>query len=93
MLTAEEARKLMPKTLKEKVNDILEAVAEAARNGKSCLRTGWDYKNDEELWSNGGYSRTDEWCEAQKILEELGYKVTFYYRDAQFVDMYTWIQW
>lgn len=93
MLTAEQARKIAGRTVQEKVESLLKAVEEAAKAKKRKLRTGWDYEEDIDLWVNGGYSRTKEWEQAAKILEGLGYKVSFYYKESQFVDMYTLIEW
>jgi hypothetical protein len=92
-LTAEEARKLSGKTLDEKVDGLLAAIAEAAKQHKRQLRTGWDYGADEELWIQHGYSKTEDWKTARKILVDLGYTVEFYYEESQFVDMYTLIKW
>ena len=91
--TAEEARKLSGKTLDEKVDGLLAAIAEAAKQHKRQLRTGWDYGADEELWIRGGYNKTEDWMAARKILVDLGYTVEFYYEESQFVDMYTLIKW
>ena len=95
MITAKEARTLIDPDfeLKEKIEKIGEAIERAARDGKTRLVTGYQYKKDPDLWIQGGYSRTKEWEKAKKILEELGYKVTFVYKELQFVDMYTVIEW
>lgn len=93
MLTAEQARQIAGKTVQEKVESLLKAIEEAAKSKKRSLRTGWDYKEDNDLWINGGYSRTKDWEEAAQILEGLGYTVIFYYKESQFVDMYTLIEW
>lgn len=92
-LTAAEAKKLAGKTVTEKVDDVLVAIKEAAKDHKRELRTSWEYKEDEDLWVHDGYRSTPEWTEAKKQLEELGYTVEFYYRETQFVDMYTVIKW
>lgn len=93
-LTAKQAKELAGETTAEKVDKLLIAVEESAKAKKRKLRTGWDYESDKDLWVNGGYSKTKEWEEAKKILEDLGYKVTFYYKEGQqFVDMYTLIEW
>jgi hypothetical protein len=91
--TASEAKELAGKTVTEKVDDILTVIKERATNKERFLRTGYQYTNDEDLWIQGGYSETKEWKEAKKQLEELGFKVTFYYKELQFVDMYTLIEW
>lgn len=92
--TAEEARKLAGKTVEEKVDSLLVAIKDAATNKKRKLRTSWEYEEDNDLWVNGGYNKTKEWIEACKILEALGYKVSFYYNEGSIaVDMYTLISW
>lgn len=92
-LTAQQAKELAGETVEEKVDKLLIAVEKAAKAKKRKLRTGWDYQPDKDLWIDGGYSTTKEWKEAKKILEDLGYEVTFYYNECQFVDMYTLIEW
>ena len=93
MIRAEEARKIAGLTLQEKIDAVGVAIENAAKNGKRELRTGWDYTEDRDLWIEGGYSQTDEWNKAYIILTDLGYKVSFYYKELQFVDMYTLIEW
>jgi len=92
-LTAKEARELAGPTLDEKIDSLLAAIGTAAANEKRQLRTGWEYKEHPELWINGGYSRTSEYRRAEEILKKLGYDVSFYYNEGQFVDMYTIIKW
>lgn len=92
--TAAEARELAGTTVEERVKLLLVRIKELATEKKHQCRTGHDYNVDEELWINGGYSRTIEWTEARKILESLGFKVTFYYQEMSIaVDMYTLIEW
>jgi len=93
MKTAAELRALLPKTLEQKVEQVLEVCEGFAKVGKTELRTGWDYTYDQDLWIQGGYSRTEEWKLAEQLLRSMGYTVTFYYNEAQFVDMYTKISW
>lgn len=93
MMTAAEARRLAGQTVQEKVNDLLLAVEELAKQKHRVLKTGWDYTKDADLWVHGGYNNSKEWVEAKKILEGLGYKVNFFYKESQFVDMYTLIEW
>lgn len=91
MITAQEARELAGPTFEEKVADQLEFACEqiktAAENKKrqTILHS--------EFWTSGGYSRTDEYKAAVKQLEELGYKVVFFYEEGQFVNMYTIVEW
>lgn len=93
MFTAEQARKLACVTVEEKVGQICKAIESSAKLKHRCLRTGYDYKEDRDLWIIGGYDKTEEWLKAKQILESLGYKVSFYYKEAQYVDMYTLIRW
>lgn len=92
-LTASEARRIAGRSLDEKIDAILEAIRRAANEKKRVLATGWDHKEDEDLWIQGGYGRTDDWKTAVEILEDLGYKVTFFYEECQFVNMYTKVEW
>lgn len=93
MISAKEAREIAGPTLDEKIEEIGERIEELAKEKKRVLRCSWDYTKHPELWVNGGYAGTKEWNEAKAKLEELGYKVTFYYSEGQFVDMYTKIEW
>lgn len=82
------------KTIDEKIDALLLAIEIEAKNKHRTLRTGWDYKEDSDLWVNSGYSRTKDWEYARKVLTELGYEVSFYYSEGSFaVDMYTLIKW
>jgi hypothetical protein len=93
ILTAEEARKLSASPLEEKIESLSKTIERLAKEGKRSCRTGYDHKEDEELWIYGGYDTSNDWKTAKEILEINGYKVTFYYRELSFVDMYTLIEW
>lgn len=94
MLTAEEARNIAGPTVEEMVECLLESVKKNAELKKRSLKTGWEHQDHRDFWQNEGYSRTKKWEEARKILEKLGYKVSFYYNDSsQFADIYTLIEW
>ena len=94
LLTAEEARKLAGPSLEEKVESLIETIKTLAKQKKRSCRTGYDHKEDEDMWIYGGYDGTEEWQNAKKILKGLGYKVTFYYKvHSVAVDMYTLIEW
>ena len=94
LFTAREARELAGLTVEEKVDKIFPFIKDAANDKKRELKTGWDYKDNSELWIDGGYSKTPEWLRAKSILEKLGCKVEFCYDDSsQFVNMYTKIEW
>ena len=60
---------------------------EAAEKGKRGIMLRDDF------WGNGGYSSTKEWQQAVMILEGDGYKVGFFYKESQFVDMGTQVEW
>lgn len=96
-LTAKQAKEISGPTLEEEVGDkvdaLLVAIEGAAKQKRRSLKTGWEYKENEDLWIRGGYSGSKDWNLAKKMLEELGYKVSFYYQENQFVDMYTLIEW
>lgn len=93
MLTALEARQLAGPTLEEKIEALLEAIRVAATAKKRSIKTGWQHKQDDDLWIDGGYNNSPDWKTAKKVLEDLGYKVTFIYNANQFVDMYTLVEW
>lgn len=93
MFTAQQARELAGKSVREKVESLLEAVKEIAKMKGRCLTTNIMYQHDRDLWVYGGHKGTKEWNEARKILEGLGYQVEFYYGEAKCADMYTKIKW
>ena len=88
MFTAAEARKLAGPTPQEYVEEVLKTIKEKAKNKERR------YCVHEDFWVNEAYGRTKDYKEATRILEGLGYKVSFYYDEGrQFVDMYTVIEW
>ena len=94
MITAQEARILAGPSLHEKDELLCETIKALAIEKKRSCRTGYDHKHHDELWISGGYSRTKDWYEAKKTLEQLGFKVSFYYSAGSIaVDMYTLIEW
>jgi hypothetical protein len=93
MITADKARDLSGRTLQEKIDELGISIENAAKKTHRYLRTGWEHKSDKSLWIDGGYKKTEEWKKAKKMLEDLGFNVSFYYNEAQFVDMYTLIEW
>lgn len=86
-LTAAEARKLAGPTVTERVDEVLELVR------KTAGAKGRTLSLHDDFWVHEGYSQSDKWKEAVKQLEDLGYKVTFFYEERQFVDMYTIVEW
>lgn len=94
LFTASDARKLAGPTVMERTEMLLDRIKELAKEKKRECKTGYDYTYDVDLWIQGGYSKTEDWKQAKKILEELGFKVSFYYSEGSIaVDMYTSIEW
>lgn len=93
MITAQTARQLAGPTVEEKVEALGRRIHELAKEGRRQLRCGYDYDQDQELWINGGYTKTEQWLSAVNILKNHGFEVEFYYNEGQFVDMYTRITW
>lgn len=87
MITATEARGLAGPTVQERVDMLEPIIKKAAENKQRSI------KLHDPFWVHDGYSGTKEYKEACKILENLGYKVKFYYMELQFVDMYTIVEW
>ena len=85
-ITAQEARALAGPTVQERVDEVYPKIREAAEKGKR-------YVNLHDWWANAGYSKTNEYKQACMILEGDGYKVSFFYEERQFVDMYTVVEW
>ena len=94
LITAAEARKMAGPSLDEKIESLCETIKSLAKNKKRSCRTGYDHKEDDDLWIYGGYNKSDEWIQAKEKLEKLGFKVSFYYQVHSIaVDMYTLIEW
>lgn len=94
MITAKEAKSLAGPNLQDKIDSLGESIRKRAQEGHRSLRCGYDHSADSDLWIHGGYGDTDEWNRAQEALENLGYNVEFFYKNASFaVDMYTLIKW
>lgn len=91
MITAEEARRLAGPTLQERVEAISDGIKKAAEEKRR--RYVPPVTLDPDLWVTGGYKQTQDWLNAKKRLESLGYKVSFFYEERQFVNMYTVIEW
>jgi hypothetical protein len=87
-MTAQEARKLAGvNEAQENVELALKQIEVAAKDKKREVYLHSDF------WVNGGYSRTPEYADATKMLEDLGYIVKFFYEERQFVNMYTVVRW
>ena len=85
--TAAEARALAGPSIDDHVQEALDSVRAAAIDKKHSTALHSDF------WTRGGYSRTEDWKAACKKLEELGFKVSFFYQELQFVHMYTVVEW
>jgi hypothetical protein len=94
MITATEARRFSGETVEEKVEKLSSTIEKLAKENKRCLVIGLDYKDDEDLWIIGGYIESDQWKKAKQILENCGYKVSFYCNKCgQLFAMYTFVEW
>ena len=85
-ITAQEARELAGPTVEERVAAVYPLIREAAENGQRSIAL-------HDWWAHEGYSRTVEYKLACEILEGDGYKVSFFYEERQFVNMYTLVEW
>lgn len=88
-LTAAQARELAGPTVSERVDEVLKQIKEVASPPTRARRLNLM----EPFWANGGYGNEKNWTEAKKQLEDLGYKVTFFYEERQFVNMFTVVEW
>jgi hypothetical protein len=97
-LTAEEAKKFVEQTAEQdkkfakiaaeaEIAAIESLIEIAARGKKRQVRLLSNF------WINEGYSQTEKYKAARKILEENGYTVEFFYEERQFVNMYTVVRW
>ena len=86
-ITAQQARQLAGPTVQELVDAVYPKIEEAAKNKKRSIRL------NDEFWVYGGYNSTFKWKEAVEHLKKDGYKVSFFYEEKQFVDMYTIVEW
>lgn len=92
-LTAAEAREIAGPTVTERVDAAIDMIRAAAEKKQRKVSLHDDF------WVNGGYGsdRTTtlakQYDEAVKQLKELGFKVSFFYEERQFVNMYTVVEW
>jgi len=87
MISAAEARELAGPTAQEQVDAIEPLIREAAENKKRSVRLHGKF------WAHEGYEKTAKYKEASEILKDLDYKVSFFYEELQFVNMYTIVEW
>lgn len=87
MITAAEARALAGVDIDTLVSEASEQIKEAAKGGHRLLilRDGF--------WGNEAYQPTRQWRRVAGKLEGLGFKVTTFFRDGQFADVGTKIEW
>jgi len=85
-ITAQEARKLAGPTVQERVDDVYPLIRSAAEKKKRSITL-------HDWWADQGYGGTEEYKQACKLLEADGFKVSFFYEERQFVNMYTVVEW
>lgn len=76
-LTAPEARRIALSNLPEQIDRIVAAIAKKAAEHKFCLSTGFDYKEDLDLWTSQTMLTSRKQDEAIATLRELDYEVRF----------------
>jgi hypothetical protein len=88
MITAQEARTLAGPTVQERVDELEPLIKQAALEKKRHINL------HDTFWVHEGYSSTKEYQQAVMLLEGMGYKVSFYYKEHSIaVDMYTVVEW
>lgn len=85
--TAADARVLAGPSVEDHVDDALVLIKSAAEKKQRTTSL------TSSFWVNDGYGRTEKYKKACKQLEELGFKVDFFYQENQFVTMYTVVEW
>lgn len=86
-MTAAQARELAGPTIDERVDAALVDIRAAAEKNQREIALHGDF------WVHGGYNSKPDYKAACAILEKLGYTVTFFYEERQFVNMYTVVKW
>ncbi len=84
---AAEARKIAGPTIEERVEEALGVIEATAKEKRRQCHLHSDF------WVNEGYSRTDDWNAAAKLLRDRGFTVEFFYEERQFVNMFTLVKW
>jgi hypothetical protein len=96
MLTAKQALDKKQITDDEKAQKAVERLLEAIELRAplaTSIFTGRHYKEDGDIWVQGGYMPTATHAKACQLLRDLGYTVYFHYVELQLVDMFTIISW
>lgn len=86
--SANEIRKLCPKTPHEHVADTMEAIEVAARKGEKSI-----ILRSPSIWSDEAYQDSHNWRQACTIFREFGFNVKMHYVESQFVDIGTLVSW
>lgn len=87
-ITAGEARQISGTSSAEYVEAVYPLIRAAAAEHKRQVNL------HSEFWVREGYSGTQKYKDACKILEQDGYVVRFFYEDCiQFTNMYTVVKW
>jgi hypothetical protein len=88
MISADEAKKLAGPTPQDRVDMLEIKIKKAALEHKHSIDL------HDEFWTREGYKNSTEYKQAKMILEGLGYKVDFYYKEHSIaVDYYTIVSW
>lgn len=88
MISAIEARALAGPTPEQRVHELEPFIKKAALEQKRHINL------HDSFWVNEAYSSSTDYKKAKLILEGLGYKVDFYYKEHSIaVDMYTVVSW
>lgn len=88
--SAEDVRRLMPKTPKAVVEDITEMCAKHAKKGKTSMKVRFYGFGDSKVYAG---ELTDNQKEVMKELRELGYKTRIGSTVKQFVDVWLEVSW
>jgi hypothetical protein len=88
MISADEAKKLAGPTPQDRVDMLEIQIKKAALEHKHSI----DLHG--EFWAREGYQGSEEYKQVKTLLQNLGYKVDFYYKEHSIaVDYYTIVSW
>jgi len=90
MITAQQARELAGPTAKDYLKFIDEKIRQAATDKKHEV---FIRENPYASWLYKESDLSDEPRKAVQELRKLGFTVSLYYQENQFVDIALWIQW
>lgn len=86
-ITAKKAKELAGPSKEEMLETALDSIEEAAKAKKRSVNLL------ERVWVYGAYDASEDYLWLKGQLTKRGFKVEFYYRELQFVDMYTIVRW